>query len=751
MPSGATEEVAIIGIGCRLPAGIETPKALWNLLVKGGDGITEIPESRWSSRFYHPDPAVVGASYSRWAGLVERPEEFDAALFGISPREAQRLDPQQRWFLEATWRALEDAGQRLEDLRGRSVGVFLGCSSSDYGDIQRRWPHLIEAHTNTGSAVSLVANRVSYTFDFRGPSLAVDTACSSSLVALDLALRAIRSGQCEMAVVGGVNALFMPEASIGFAKASMLSRDGRCKAFDARADGYVRAEGAVALLLKPAVAALAEEDRIYASVLSTAVNQDGRTAGLTVPSETQQRALLDVAFAEAGLDPAWVAGIEAHGTGTPVGDPIEARALGGYFRGERSADAPLWIGSVKTNLGHLEPASGGAGLIKLALCLERGRMVPSLHFHEPNPQIDFAGLGLQVPTTVQEWTTAPDGRRYGGVNSFGFGGTNAHAVLASAPQPDRVGSEVSGPIVWLLSARSEAALAVAVTEAQSFWSETDEADLARLAQVQARRRSAHSYRLALVASDKDQLREKAALLDPAKAGRRVSQSSSRCLFVFSGQGSQWHGMARDLVDVGPAAQDMAMRIDRLMPPVAGRTLLEALRDPDPAHCDRTEIVQPLLFAQQLMLAAQLTEWGIEAHAVCGHSVGEVAAACWAGVLSLEDAVTVVHHRSRLQEWRQGSGGMAAIGLPAAAVADRLTRYVDLHLAAINSPQSTTVAGDSEQLAAFCASLRAEDVFARTLTMPYAFHCPHMDGLDDELEAALSHIVPRPGTLAFSRQ
>jgi acyl transferase domain-containing protein len=409
VPSAA-EPLAIVGIGCRLPDGIETPNALWNALTQALDLIGEIPESRWSqSAFHHPNSAVAGMSYSRWAGLVDHPEQFDAAFFGITPREAQRLDPQQRWFLEATWRALEDAGQRVEDLRGRSIGVYVGCSSSDYGEIQRRWHYHADLHTNTGAAVSLIANRVSYAFDWRGPSLVIDTACSSSLVALDIGARALRNGQCDAIIVGGANALFMPEASIGFAKANMLARDGRCKAFDARADGYVRAEGAVALLLKPLERALADGDRIYACLLSTAVNQDGQTPGITMPSGAQQKAMIESAY-DGIVDPQWVGGIEAHGTGTSVGDPIEAQALGTALGHGRSPDNALRIGSIKTNLGHLEPASGAAGLAKLALSLYHRKIPPNLHFQRGNPEIDFEGLGLRVVTSIESWPVAPDGQ-----------------------------------------------------------------------------------------------------------------------------------------------------------------------------------------------------------------------------------------------------------------------------------------------------------------------------------------------------
>jgi acyl transferase domain-containing protein/NAD(P)-dependent dehydrogenase (short-subunit alcohol dehydrogenase family)/acyl carrier protein len=749
VPSAA-EPLAIVGIGCRLPGGIEEPSALWNALTQSRDFIHEIPESRWSrSAFHHPDAAAIGMSYSRWAGLVDNPEEFDAAFFGITPREAQRLDPQQRWFLEATWRALEDAGQRIEELRGRSIGVYVGCSSSDYGEIQRRWHYHADLHTNTGAAVSLVANRVSYAFDFRGPSLVIDTACSSSLVALDIAAHAIRNGQCEAIIVGGANALFMPEATIGFSKASMLARDGRCKAFDARADGYVRAEGAVALFLKPLDRAQADGDRIYACLLSTAVNQDGQTPGITMPSGSQQKAMIESAY-DGIVDPEWVGGIEAHGTGTPVGDPIEAKALGTTLGRGRSPANALWIGSIKTNIGHLEPASGAAGLAKLALSLHHRKFPPNLHFQCGNPEIDFDGLGLRVATSIEAWPLAPDGRCYGGVNSFGFGGTNAHAVLATTPTGQSNGSVISvtGPILWPVSARSVPALQTTLSETADLLATLDESDVGRRSVAQSRRRSAHAHRLAIVADNRDEL---LASLQTAKAAGKAVRAGEQlgpCLFVFSGQGSQWPGMASDLANVGSPAADIAQRISRLMPSIAGRPLLEALQEPDPRHVDRTDVVQPLLFLQQIMLAAQLGSWGIKADAVCGHSVGEIAAAYWAGALTLEDAVAIVIHRSRLQERTRGSGGMSAVGLSVHDLEKMLIGYHHLHIAAVNSPAMATLAGDFSELEDFSSLLDGDGVFIHRLPMPYAFHSPHMDGLRAELLAALTDIAPRHGGLRF---
>ena len=403
---------------------------------------------------------------------------------------------------------------------------------------------------------------------------------------------------------------------------------------------------------------------------------------------------------------------------------------------------------MKTNLGHLEPASGAAGLAKLALSLQHGKFAPSLHFQSGNPEIDFSGLGLQVSTELQPWPGAPDGRFYGGVNSFGFGGTNAHAVLSSPPEPETAGSTTTRPIVWPLSARSLPALETTLTDTLALWHGLDERALHRHAAAQARRRSAHPYRIALAAENRGALLDAAGAIEVAKAARRVDRQGGWIMFIFSGQGGQWHGMGRDLEELGSPAAELAERVDRLMPPLAGRRLLDALRDPDPDHADRTDVVQPLLFLQQLMLAVQLEAWGITASAVCGHSVGEVAAAHWSGALGLEDAVTIIHHRSRLQESTRGSGAMAVVGTSAERVLEILAECKDLSLAAVNAPEMVTIAGDPAELGELCRSLQDDGFFARPLTMPYAFHSPHMDHLRQEMAESLALIAPRPGTVPF---
>ncbi|MDB5311202.1 MAG: hypothetical protein JWO38_5404, partial [Gemmataceae bacterium] len=444
------EPIAITGIGCKLPGGVTSPAELWAKLLAAADLVTDTPPDRWNVEAnYHPDRGAPGRTYSRWGGYVGDPAGFDAGFFGLTPREVGRMDPQQRWLLETAWEAIQDAGYPLADLAGSGTGVYVGISSCDYGDIQKRGRYDADMHTSTGGALSIASNRVSYLFDLRGPSLSVDTACSSALVALDLACRAIWRGDIPLALVGGANAILQPDVAVAFSKAGMLSPTGRCRAFDASADGFVRAEGAAVVVLKPLAAAQADGDRVYAVIRSTVANQDGRTGGLTVPSEGQQAAMLAEAYRRAGVIPARVGYVEAHGTGTPVGDPIEAAAIGRVLGAGRPAGRPLWLGSVKSNLGHLEPASGVAGLVKLALALHHRTIPPNVHFQTPNPRIPFHEYQLRVPTTAVPWEPADDGSLYGGVNSFGFGGTNAHAVLGSAPAgPARPTRRAAGPAVW---------------------------------------------------------------------------------------------------------------------------------------------------------------------------------------------------------------------------------------------------------------------------------------------------------------
>ena len=429
------QPIAIVGIGCRFPGRANDPSAFWKLLEAGVDAITEVPADRWDRRAFHdPDPSRPGKTYSRWGGFVEGIDRFDPHFFGISPREAVRMDPQQRLLLEVAWEGLEDAGLRLDRVSGSRTAVFVGISSFDYSILETSFHDRgeIDVYSNTGGSLSIAANRISYSFDFRGPSAAVDTACSSALVAVHLACRSIWQDGCPMAIAGGVNALLLPDWYVGFCRMGMLSPEGRCRAFDAGAGGFVRSEGAGVVVLKPMAQALADGDRVYAVIRGTAMNQDGRTPGMTMPGQQAQEELLRQACRDAAVSPSSIRYVEAHGTGTLVGDPIEARALGRVLSEGRPADQPCPIGSVKTNIGHLEAGAGVAGLIKTALALHHRRIPGNLHFDRPNPEIDFDAMRLKVPTCCEPWP-AGDGPLLAGVNSFGFGGTNAHVVLQEAP------------------------------------------------------------------------------------------------------------------------------------------------------------------------------------------------------------------------------------------------------------------------------------------------------------------------------
>ncbi|MCE9543517.1 MAG: polyketide synthase, partial [Verrucomicrobia bacterium] len=500
-------EIAIIGIGCRFPGGANDPDSFWGNLVGGVDSVTEIPPERWNTgTYYSPLPGYAGKTDSRWGGFVEDIDQFDPSFFGISPREASSMDPQQRLLLETAWESFEDAGFVPDPSGGSKTGVFVGISTHDYSQIQAsfRDKGTIGSHTTTGGVMSIAANRISYLFNFQGPSLVVDTACSSSLVAVHLACRSLRTGECATALVGGVNALLIPDIYIGFSRMSMLSPDGRCKAFDARGNGFVRGEGAGMILLKPLQDALRDGNRIYSVIRGSAVNQDGRTGSLTVPGEEAQRRLILEACADAGISPSEIDYVEAHGTGTPVGDPIEASAIGSALG--RRVDRPCPLGSVKTNIGHLEAGSGIAGLIKASLCLHHGEVPPNLHFKQPNPGIDFEGLGIRVPVRAEK-LPRPDA--VAGVNSFGFGGTNAHVILQGKPQfsPLSDGSEVGAASLMVLSAPTPESLRDSATQYREWLARTT-LPLPDIAGTLLAGRFHHRHRIAVAVESKEEAVEK---------------------------------------------------------------------------------------------------------------------------------------------------------------------------------------------------------------------------------------------------
>lgn len=764
------EPIAIVGIGCRFPdgkagaGGVQGPRAFWSMLTEGVDAIVEVPDDRWNSEvFYHPDPASApGTVGTRLGGFLDGIDRFDPGFFGISPREAAHMDPQQRLLLEVSWEALEDGGLPIEKLDGEKVGVFVGIAAYDYAEIQHGMNNrdLITAHTNTGLALSIAANRISYIFNFTGPSVAVDTACSSSLVACHLACQSLAMGESRVALVGGVNAILKPEPTIGFSRASMLAPDGRCKTFDARANGYTRGEGAGVVVLKRLSDAQADGDRIYAVIRGTAVNQDGHTIGMTVPGEQAQAAMLREAYARAGIDPAEIQYVEAHGTGTPVGDPIETRALGAVLSAGREADRPCILGSVKTNIGHLEAAAGIAGLIKASLAIHHRHIPPNLNFETPNPEIPFDDLRLAVADRLQPWPQ--DGRpARAGVNSFGFGGTNAHVVLEQAPlqtaeAKDTCDDAASHGADWArvlpLSARANDALQATAQAWRDRLAGLDDVDMDAVCHIASVRRSHHDHRLALVARSRAEFVDKLNDYLEGRTGNGVITTGERVAttpergpaFVFSGMGPQWWGMGQQLLREEPVYRAMIERCDALLSRHADWSLIEEMtRDEATSRMNETQISQPANFALQVALFELWKSWGVEPSAIVGHSTGEVAAFYAAGVMDLEESIRVTFHRSRLQQRASGAGKMIAAALTREQAEETVAPYDGrVSVAAVNGPSAVTLAGDEEPLREIAAMLKAKGIFNRFLTVEVPFHSHHMDPLHDDLLASLADLRNR---------
>lgn len=765
------EPIAIIGLGCRFPGDADDWQSYWELLDSGRDAISDTPESRWNlQKFYAPETARPGKTQSKWGGYVNNIDKFDPQLFGISPREAASMDPQQRMLLEVAFRAVEDAGYPAERLSGQPVSVFVGISSFDYAVASLSFQDrgVINAYSNTGGSSSIAANRISYCFDLRGPSVAVDTACSSSLVAVHMACESIWRGEVSMALAGGVNALLMPDFYVAFSQLGVLSPDGRCKTFDARANGYVRSEGAGMAMLKPLRDALRDKDPIYAVVRATALNQDGRTPGMTVPSQTAQETLLRTACQKAGIHPSQIQYVEAHGTGTPVGDPIEARALGAVLGEGRAADQPCRIGSVKTNIGHLEAGAGIASFLKVALALHHQRIPQHLHFENANPEIDFAGLGLQVPVESVAWPGGHE-RRLAGINGFGYGGANAHVILEEAPMMSggrvapnltRFTSEARGesnqrpqvlaaPVLLPLSARSKPALAELATELTGWLETHSDYDLAEVAGFLAHRRSHHNFRATACATTHatmvDELRALAdASPDEFADEFPASKIAKGAVFVCSGQGPQWWAMGRGLLKYSPAFRSVIKRCDTEFSKLGDWSLVEELtRSESTSRMQQTSIAQPCIFAIQVALAAVWESWGIKPAAVVGHSVGEIAAAYLSGALDWEDACCVAFHRGRTMDLASSKGAMVAAGLSAEEVPEWLHGMEeDVSLAAINGPSSVTISGEMDAIESLALRLESEGIFCRRLAVEYAFHSPQMKPVRDELQRSLEHIRPR---------
>jgi acyl transferase domain-containing protein len=747
--------VAIVGRACRLP-GAPDVATFWDLLASARCAVRPLDSQRWSQRrFWHPRRPLAGKTYAPAAGLIDDPFAFDPGVFGISPREAEQMDPQQRLALELVWEALEDAGLAPGAVAGSATGVFAGASALDYaGRLSYDIPSL-DPYFATGNALSIISNRISYVFDLRGPSFTVDTACSSALVAFDEAVAALDAGRIERAVVVGVNLLLSPVSFIGFAQANMLSAQGLCRTFDAKADGYVRAEGGVVFVLERAGAA---PRRAHAAVVASGTNQDGRTIGLSFPSLDSQVALLRRIY-DGAIDPERLAFIEAHGTGTKAGDPVEARAVGAALAQRRSR--PLPIGSVKTNVGHLEPASGLVGLLKAMLALEHDRLPPTLHIAELNPDIPFADLNLAVATTAVDLPREAGRPRLAGVNSFGFGGTNAHIVIADPdPLPKPAAAPAAAPerpTALVLSAASREALEALVRRYDERLSRAGGSEIREVAAAAAHRRARLDHRAIF------ELGEGAAALrrrlDEHLAGRRASGSVAGealgrdlpVAFVYTGNGAAWAGMGRGFFAADAAFRSRFEEIDRLFQGEAGWSLVEALDDPNLAQrLRRAEVAQPLLFAIQASATHALAEQGLRPAATLGHSVGEIAAAAAAGALTLDDAIAVIHARSLHQEAVRGAGTMAALRASPEVAAELIAdpRCAGLELAAINSRNSVTVSGSNEAIAALVKVGRERRLAVRALDLDYPFHSALIEPVEAPLVAALSDIQPQPARLPF---
>jgi len=745
------EPVAVVGMGCRFP-GAPDLAAYWRMIREGLCGIVEIPPSRWDlDTFYDPTGETPGKMSVRWAGLIDEVDQFDPLFFGISSREASKMDPQQRVLLEVVFESLEHGGLAPEKLAGTATGVFVGIGGTDYSKLPAQTDNYfehIDAYGGTGNALSIAANRISYLLDLRGPSVSVDTACSSGLVGVHLAVQSLRRRECDTAVAGGVNMILSPETTIAFSKARMLSPDGVCRPFDAGANGYVRGEGCGIVVLKRLVDAAKDGDRILAVICNSGVNQDGRTSGMTAPNARSQVAVIRATMAGADLTPEKIGYIEAHGTGTPLGDPIEFQALGEVFRRRSPEDPPCYVTSVKANIGHTETVSGVAGLIKVVLMMQHGEIPAQLHLKEVNAHIDLEGTRLVIPTKRLPWP-AGEAPRIAGVSSFGFGGTNAHVIVEAAAPSKPASPEVDLPLHLLtLSAKTETALPKLAKRYADYLEAEPEASLADVCYTAGAGRSHFNHRMVAVAEDREQLRERLAAFAAGETPPGVKSGPIRVVgrpkvaFLFTGQGSQYVGMGRELFDTQPLVRRTIEKCDDILREHLETPLLEVLF-PEPGQgspLDQTAYTQPALFALEYALAELWRSWGLEPDALLGHSLGEYVAACIAGVFSLEDALKLVALRARLMQQMPPNGIMAAVFAPP----DRVEAALEPHegrvvIAAFNGPENTVISGEQPAVEAVVAQFDAEGVRATRLVTSHAFHSPLMEPMLDEFEAVAAEL------------
>lgn len=753
------ERIAIVGMACRFPGGVSNPRALWANLVEGKDCITQTPADRYNaSELISNDKSKSGRLVAGRGGYIDDFDRFDPAFFGISPREADHMDPQQRKLLEVAWEALEDAGQKPLSLAGRDVGVFVGGFTLDYKILQFSDLSFdtLAAHTSTGTMMTMLSNRISYCFDFRGPSLSIDTACSSSLVAVHLACQSLRRRECCLALAGAALLHMAPQYTIAETKGGFLSTEGKSRTFDAAANGYVRSEGVAMVALKRLDDAVRDGDPIHAVIIGSGVNQDGRTNGITVPNPDAQVRLIERVCAEAGIAPGVLQYVEAHGTSTPVGDPIEASALARVLAIGRPANAKCYVGSIKANMGHAEAAAGLAGLIKVTMSLKHGKIPPHINLETINPAIDLAAAPYEIPTRVTGWPEH-DGPARAGVNSFGFGGANAHVLLEEAPERPAAGERLSRPAprysILPLTAHDETAFPRMVQDFRQELADGSRAEaraaLQDVGYTLAHRRQHLKARLSFVYDTLETLDEQMAaflaseqhpltLRDERRAAR------PRLAWVFTGMGPQWWGMGRELFETEPVYREVVERCDDEIARLAGWSLIEELNASETdSHMSETWLAQPANFAVQAGLAALWRSRGVEPDAIVGHSTGEIGAFHAAGVYTFEEAVAIAIHRSRLQQTLSGAGGMLAVGLTESEAARWVEPYGGrVSIAAVNSPAAMTLAGDEDALSEIAAGLQAAQTFAKPLAVRVPYHSAKMEAIKDDLLASLAGLRPR---------
>jgi acyl transferase domain-containing protein/SAM-dependent methyltransferase len=749
LEGAAREPIAIVGLAIRAPGGVHDAASFAEVLWNGRDAISPIPAERWSlAEWYDENPDTPAKMITRYGGFIGDVDRFDAEFFGISPREAASMDPQQRLLLELSWHALEDAGCAPASLAGSATGVYFGIANGDYGRALFAHPELIDAYFSPGNAYSVASGRIAYLLGLHGPAISIDTACSASLVALHLACQGLRHGDCERALVGGVNLILTPELNINFSKAGMMAPDGRCKAFDASADGYVRGEGGAVVVLRRLRDALTDGDRILAVVRGSAINQDGRSNGLTAPNGPAQEAVLRDALSAAGVTPAQVSYVETHGTGTSLGDPIEVNALGAVFGEGHDASRPLAIGSVKTNVGHLEAAAGIVSVVKTVLALERREIPPHLHFRIPNPYIDWASLPVTVPTRTTAWAPI-EGRRIAGVSSFGFSGTNAHVVLEEAPAPAVEDVARDRPRMLLaLSARDDGAMAERIADQRKQLAEdVPQPALADMCFTVNAGRSHFARRVAVHGTSAAELDTALAAWQrgethPALTAGTVGAEAPRVAFLFPGQGPQYVNMGRALYDGAPVFRASFDACCDALDPLLPRPLRTVIFAPEGSvtPLDETAYAQPAMFAMEIALAALWRSWGIEPVAVMGHSFGEYAAACVAGAITVSDAARMVAARGRLAQTLPRDGGMTVIEAGEPDVAAAISRNGGrVSIAAVNGATNTVISGEQSAVDAIASAFVATGARVKALRVSHAFHSPLIEPVLDRFEREIENV------------